>query len=93
MSKIKEKTRAFYRHMYVTDPFHCYKKYINEDDIDHIINTIFDETALVDKTKFLEELNRVISKIGTLYPDMNTRTPGKTDEMALLSDIYKHNWW
>lgn len=65
--------------------------FFNEAEIDQMITDIFNEPIQVTKGELFTLLNHIVSLLGKFYPDSNTLTPGKTDELKLLKIIEHHN--
>lgn len=83
----KKKTRQFTRT--ACDPF--FTQFFNESDIELIIQTVFDNQVYVTNELFVNLLNNIVSYLGSFYPDVNARTPGKTDELKLIKKLHQHS--
>lgn len=90
MTHFKSKTRGLHRNMYQTDPFFRKNEYINQEDIEFISNSIFKNLLHIERQSLLKQLNEAISQTGTIFPDINSRTPGKTDEINLITTMNNH---
>lgn len=86
MSDFTEKTRLFTQA--VGDPF--VGQFFNEEDIDEIVENVFDGEMQISRSNLFELLSNIVSFLGTFYPAINKLTPGKTDELKLLEEIEYH---
>lgn len=86
MGDFTEKKRLFSRT--TGDPFAGH--FFNETEIDQLITDIFGENMQITKNELFTSLNNIISFLGKFYPDTNTLTPGKTDEIKLFKKIEHH---
>jgi hypothetical protein len=85
MINFKDKTNIFSRSS--GDLF--FSHFFDENDVDNIIDSIFNNQIIADKTYFLELLNNTISFVGSFYPDIYSISPGKNDELQLLKALEK----
>lgn len=86
MSDFKSKTFKFSD----TDGNRIFRDFLEADDVEIIVNEVFDGNMYMDNNDMLAQMNNIIHLIGIFFPSLPQLFPGKTDKLKLLKKLERN---